>query len=69
MNIFTEIKNTGGESPLFKQRTMDIEKRTKNSFKIGQAIGKAKEVLNFTKDENNKKQLQELIKTLNTIEL
>jgi len=48
---------------------MDIGKRTKNAFKIGQAIGKAKEVLDFTKDQNNKKQLQELIKTLDSIEL
>ena len=48
---------------------MNIEQRSTNAFKIGQAIGKAKEALDFTKNENNKKQLQELIKTLDSIEL
>ena len=48
---------------------MDIEKRTQNAFKIGQSIGKAKEVLNYIKDKNNKKQLEELIQTLDSIEL
>ena len=54
---------------IYKQRTMDIEKRTKNAFKIGQALGKAKQILYYSTNDINKKQLQELIKTLNSIEL
>ena len=48
---------------------MDIEKRTQNAFKIGQSLGLAKQILYYSTGDINKKQLEQLIKTLNSIEL
>ena len=48
---------------------MDIEKRTQNAFKIGQALGKAKQILYYSTSDINKTQLEELIQTLDSIEL
>jgi len=49
---------------------MDIEKRTQNAFKIGQALGLAKQILYYsTGDDINKRQLEDLIQKLDNIEL
>ena len=48
---------------------MNIEKRTTNAFKIGQALGLAKTILYYSTNDLEKKQLEELIEKLDTIEL
>jgi len=48
---------------------MDIEKRTQNAFKIGQALGKAKQIHYYSTGDINKQQLEELIQILDNIEL
>ena len=48
---------------------MDIEKRTQNAFKIGQALGLAKQILYYSTDDITKRQLECLIQKLDNIEL
>ena len=48
---------------------MNIEQRTQNAFKIGQALGLAKTILYNSNSDINKKQLEQLIEKLDTIEL
>tara|TARA_B100000780_G_C20988313_1_gene395149 strand:+ start:232 stop:378 length:147 start_codon:yes stop_codon:yes gene_type:complete len=48
---------------------MDIEKRTQNAFKIGQALGLAKQILYYSTGDINKRQLEDLIQKLDNIEL
>tara|TARA_R100000541_G_scaffold5598_1_gene13069 strand:+ start:14000 stop:14146 length:147 start_codon:yes stop_codon:yes gene_type:complete len=48
---------------------MDIEKRTQNAFKIGQALGLAKQILYYSTNDINKRQLEDLIQKLDNIEL
>lgn len=48
---------------------MTTENRMTNAFKIGRALGLAKAILCYSTDDLERKQLAELIETIDTIEL